>query len=355
MSAIYVYNADGSAASFSPIRTITIDGVTDTLGAQTRGMNLDHNGNFVITTQNRALSYDIYRINYETGEGMAKLTSPLGTSTTAPGFDSDGNMVIFNVVGTALPIMQYDADFEEIGPAATATGICRTIEFSADGQDIYFFPFTAKYMVRFHSDDGVGSDYDVVDTLLTNMSIESVAWHPVTGNLWISNDARGTGYTAAMHYAYDVDTETFVDSIDFAEATSLGDLPRGIAFSNDGTKAYLTFFNEFLPGAIYETTQSPEGVWEHTGTFISGYALKTNYPNPFNPSTKLDVVLKDGGVADLRIYDMRGAEVAVLNNSYLSAGEHTFTFDASEFAAGVYVAKFTANGAMYTQSMTLVK
>ncbi len=60
-------------------------------------------------------------------------------------------------------------------------------------------------------------------------------------------------------------------------------------------------------------------------------------------------------MADLRVYDMRGAEVAVLNSSYLSAGEHSFTFNAENLAAGVYIARFTANGAMYTQSMTLVK
>ena len=65
--------------------------------------------------------------------------------------------------------------------------------------------------------------------------------------------------------------------------------------------------------------------------------------------------MKDAGVADIRVYDIRGAEVAVLNNSQLSAGTHTFTFSGTGLAAGVYIARFTANGAMYTQNMLLVK
>jgi hypothetical protein len=355
ISPIYVLNADGTQASFSPIRTITVDGVTDTLGTQVRGMNMDNNGNFVISVKNLAGSYDLYRINYQTGEGMAKLTSPLGTSTTAPGFDADGNMVIFNVVGTDLPIKQYDPDFEEIGDAAITTGICRTIEFSADGKDIYFFPFTAQLMVRFHSEDGVGGSYDVVDTLLRDMSIESVAWHPTTGNLWVSNDSRGLGATPCVHYAYDVVNATFVDSIVHTAAADSAELPRGIAFAADGNTAYTTHFNGFLPNALYQWTKNPDGVWENTAVLANGYALKANYPNPFNPTTNLDYVLDAAGLVDIRVYDITGAEVAVLANSYQGAGSHTLSFDASNLASGVYVAKMNVNGVQLSRNMMLVK
>ncbi len=132
-------------------------------------------------------------------------------------------------------------------------------------------------------------------------------------------------------------------------------MKSGIDFSADGNTAYICFFNSWDSDAIYKIEKGVVGVWEHTATMVPGYALKANYPNPFNPSTKLDLTMKEAGVADLRVYDLRGAEVAVLNSSYLSAGDHTFTFDGSGLATGIYVARFNANGAMYTQNMLLVK
>ena len=45
--AIYVFNQDGSQASFSPINTITVNGVTDTLWGTSRGLHRDPDGNIV--------------------------------------------------------------------------------------------------------------------------------------------------------------------------------------------------------------------------------------------------------------------------------------------------------------------
>ena len=362
---IYVFNPDGTEASFSPIKILTYDGVTDTLWNSNRGLRTDADGNIV------AGSWCMYyRINHLTGEGMDKLTpyptadpedSPWdGESITAAAFDDDGNMYCNAVIASAGPINAYDADWELIDnlvPADMLGGYSRTIEVAPDGSAIYHCNFTGSHgLVRFNSSTGdVYGDFTAsVDSLFPGLSVEATGWDPA-GRLWVGNTG-GAAFQNCGFYAFDPATDTMVDS--FIVGPSMVDLgikPRGIDFAADGNTAYVTFFNSWDNPAIFKIEKDVVGVWEHTGTMISGYALKANYPNPFNPSTKLDVVLKDGGVADLRIYDMRGAEVAVLNNSYLSAGEHTFTFDASQFAAGVYIAKFTANGAMYTQSMTLVK
>ncbi|MEO8230642.1 MAG: hypothetical protein ABI638_00020, partial [Ignavibacteriota bacterium] len=66
--AVYVFNADGSPAAFSPIKTIAIGGVTDTLYNSNRGLKADNNGNILYA------AFDVlYRINYQTGEGMDKV------------------------------------------------------------------------------------------------------------------------------------------------------------------------------------------------------------------------------------------------------------------------------------------
>jgi len=363
--AIYVFNPDGTEASFSPITELTVDGVNDTLWNSNRGLRRDNNGDIV------AGSWCMYyRINHLTGEGMDKLTpfptadpddNPWdGESIVAAAFDDDGNMYTNAVVASVAPINAYDADWELIDnlvPADMLNGYSRTIEVAKDGSAIYHCNFTGGYgLVRFNSSTGdVYGDFTAdIDTLFPGLSVEACGWDPA-GRLWVGNTG-GAAFQNAAWYAMDPATDTMVDSFTVPQShIDLGIKPRGIDFAPDGNTAYVTYFNSWDNPAIYKIEKDAVGVWNHTGTFIAGYALKANYPNPFNPSTKLDVVMKDGGVADLRIYDMRGAEVAVLNSSYLSAGSHTFTFDAANLAAGVYVAKFTANGAMYTQTMTLVK
>ena len=363
--AIYVFNPDGTEASFSPITQLTVDGVLDTLWNSNRGLRTDNNGDIV------AGSWCMYyRINHLTGAGMDKLTpfptadpddSPWdGESITAAAFDADGNMFVSAVVASAGPIKAYDTSWElidDLVPAELLNGYSRTGEVAPDGSAVYHCNFTGGYgLVRFNSDTGdiYGDFTSSVDTLFPGMSVEATGWDR-EGRLWAGNTG-GAGFTNCAFYALDPASDTFVDSILFpASVVDLGVKPRGIDFSLDGNTAYITFFNSWDNDPIYVIERGVTGVWEHAGTMVSGYALKANYPNPFNPSTKLDVVMKDAGVADIRVYDIRGAEVAVLNNSQLSAGTHTFTFSGTGLAAGVYIARFTANGAMYTQNMLLVK
>jgi hypothetical protein len=51
------------------------------------------------------------------------------------------------------------------------------------------------------------------------------------------------------------------------------------------------------------------------------FQLKQNYPNPFNPSTEIKYELPRNSIVTVRIYNVLGAEVALLvNNEYKEAG-----------------------------------
>jgi len=87
----------------------------------------------------------------------------------------------------------------------------------------------------------------------------------------------------------------------------------------------------------------------------SGYALRQNFPNPFNPSTTIQFSIVDPQFTTLKVYDMLGREVAVLVNEKKPAGEYVVSFDASGLASGVYIYRIAAGGFVSSRSMVLLR
>jgi hypothetical protein len=85
------------------------------------------------------------------------------------------------------------------------------------------------------------------------------------------------------------------------------------------------------------------------------FALAPAYPNPFNPSTSMDVSLPMNAQLSLRVYDVTGREVATVADGQYSAGVHNFTWNASGFATGVYFARLESPLGTRLQKLLLLK
>ncbi len=88
------------------------------------------------------------------------------------------------------------------------------------------------------------------------------------------------------------------------------------------------------------------------------YALAQNYPNPFNPTTTIEFALSEDAFVTLKIYNMLGQEVATLvDNEMMDEGPNEVTFDAAQFASGVYYYRMIVNDGQFQQikKMVLVK
>ena len=95
---------------------------------------------------------------------------------------------------------------------------------------------------------------------------------------------------------------------------------------------------------------------EFVGTDVpEALQLSQNYPNPFNPSTKIDFALPEAAQVTLEVYNMLGQQVATLENGYLSAGQHTVSFDATDLSSGIYLYRLQAGDQVLTRTLTLVK
>ncbi len=88
--------------------------------------------------------------------------------------------------------------------------------------------------------------------------------------------------------------------------------------------------------------------------------LDANYPNPFNPTTRLNFSLVEAAKVDLRIYDMSGRLVRILLRAEAPAGDHTITWNGRNDAgqpvtSGIYFARIRAAEQVQTRKMTLLK
>jgi len=85
------------------------------------------------------------------------------------------------------------------------------------------------------------------------------------------------------------------------------------------------------------------------------YALAQNYPNPFNPSTDISFALPNAGKVKLVVYNVLGQEVVTLVDQHMDAGNHTVTFEADDYASGVYFYRLNAERYSKTLKMMLLK
>ncbi len=85
------------------------------------------------------------------------------------------------------------------------------------------------------------------------------------------------------------------------------------------------------------------------------YSLTQNYPNPFNPVTSIRFSLPKRDNVELKVYDIRGREVATLINETLNSGSHEISFNAQNLASGVYIYRIKTSAFTQSRKMTLLK
>ena len=87
----------------------------------------------------------------------------------------------------------------------------------------------------------------------------------------------------------------------------------------------------------------------------SSFSLEQNFPNPFNPSTRLNYTLPRSGHVSLKIFNALGHEIAVLVHSTQPAGNYSVEWLANEVPSGVYFARLETGGFSTTKKLLLIR
>jgi photosystem II stability/assembly factor-like uncharacterized protein len=92
-------------------------------------------------------------------------------------------------------------------------------------------------------------------------------------------------------------------------------------------------------GTVVTTGNSLIGIKNNNSNEPQFFSLSQNYPNPFNPSTTIKFDIPKSSRVQIAVYDILGREVQQLLNEEKKPGSYEITWDASDFASGVYFYK----------------
>lgn len=117
------------------------------------------------------------------------------------------------------------------------------------------------------------------------------------------------------------------------------------------------FFSEveLPPYSTYILTQASGGLSSELIEKVLSFKLHQNYPNPFNPSTVISYQLAESSNVTLKVFDMLGREVAVLEDGLKTAGSHAVSFNASALSSGMYIYRIEAGSFVEARKMMLIK
>jgi photosystem II stability/assembly factor-like uncharacterized protein len=83
--------------------------------------------------------------------------------------------------------------------------------------------------------------------------------------------------------------------------------------------------------------------------------LNGNYPNPFNPATKISYSIKNSEHVKISIFNSLGEEIANLIDKFVDAGNYEVEFNAEYLPSGIYFCRIQTSGYVQTKKMMLIR
>ena len=105
------------------------------------------------------------------------------------------------------------------------------------------------------------------------------------------------------------------------------------------------------PGWMHQTTK----VVSHERPIPTGFSLLQNFPNPFNPVTRVRYTVQRPGSVRLDIVDLNGQVVDNIEEGIRSPGSHEAIWDAKGHASGTYFLLLTSPEGVRTRKVVLLK
>jgi len=138
------------------------------------------------------------------------------------------------------------------------------------------------------------------------------------------------------------------------------DYGHDIRQTSDGGYILVGYTNSFGSGDndvwLIKLAADPNNIDQNIQNGIpNAFTLYQNYPNPFNPSTTIKFQIPNSKFTTLKIYNILGQEAATLVSNKLNQGNHTYTFDGTNLASGIYYYQLVAGEYRKVRKMILLR
>ncbi len=97
------------------------------------------------------------------------------------------------------------------------------------------------------------------------------------------------------------------------------------------------------------------GIMDRGEGEVYSWSLGTNYPNPFNSTTRIDYSVASKGALRLNLYDTNGRLIRTLADVNATPGNYSLSLDADNLPPGIYLVKMEAGAFVETRKVVLVK
>ena len=314
------------------------------------------------------LVYDASVLPTETSSGGDTLDlSDLSQDSPGEGFveeiiddpDIVGNKIFKYLQPTANNTRMYRYKFDE---AYTGTSFTLIARIRGENNPIYDRAFDLQWR---HGNAGVRDEFRIY-TALSKFKLEKAGIEDNTElNLYTWHTYRIAVYGDSSAVFID---ENPVPTISGVSKESTTD--RYIKIGDGASAAiggYLDWCILDLSGAYAPGEGLPIPDCLFVDTLVTGvksfadekipdsYQLGYNYPNPFNPSTKIQFQLPKSSHVKITVYSALGQLVTTLLDEDLDSGSHAVTFDAKNCASGIYFYKIESPDFVKVRKMLLLK
>jgi hypothetical protein len=215
---------------------------------------------------------------------------------------------------------------------------------------------TMNYNGQLTGNYGIHSRYE---TSMINPHLSQLPLTTGTGRYW-TNVIDSVFLAIEEVYPY-VDSIMTADDLAYAQDPNYGSTYYNILWQELEHLTTVSIHKSILDlASIWRTawvnagSPSPLGIDENNQNPVR-FLLAKAYPNPFNPRTNIQFTIPKSEFLTLKIYNLLGQEVETLVSENLAAGEYKSTWDASDFASGIYYYKIVAGSNIQTHKLILMK
>ncbi|MBJ48660.1 MAG: hypothetical protein CMG59_05770, partial [Candidatus Marinimicrobia bacterium] len=184
-------------------------------------------------------------------------------------------------------------------------------------------------------------------------------------NSWIGAIDENGVMVDNPYFSHDVrssDIENHVWNISGKSYNVTGDINLNWSMSDTEQEAYLLVGNEIydmreVSSITVSSIDDMTVVMGDLEAYLapSEFGLSASYPNPFNPTTSMNLSLNESGYVSVNVYNVMGQIVSTLVDGNMEAGYHTLTWNADNMPSGMYLVRVQSGSNIETQKLMLLK